>query len=151
MGESQQSPASEAVDRLLPPAKELALEHALTGCGISEIARRVGVHRNTVAGWMKDPVWMQELAERQVERRTQAARLLDAEIEPSIRVLIEVRDDEDVHPAVRLKAANDILDRALGKPIGPAAEPEMSDEELERWVAEQMGAEDEAERETEDA
>lgn len=146
---SGRNSASEAVDRLLPPARELALEHALAGMNISEIARAVGVHRNTVTKWLADPVFAQELAERQAERRATAARWLESQIDPSLRTLVEIRDSE-AHPAVRLKAANDILDRALGKPISTAAEPEMSDEELERWVAEQMGAAEE-ERETEDA
>jgi transposase-like protein len=143
-------PKADRVEALLPSKRELALEHLLSGMSSAETARALDIGKTTIWRWLQDPLFAGELMERRAGRRDDAARFLDSQVEPSLRVLVEVRDADGVKPEVRLRAAEMILDRALGKPISTPVEAEMSDDELDAWLAEQMGADQEADEQHEE-
>jgi transposase-like protein len=124
----RQNPTPGAIDRLIPPPRELALELAASGLHTwSEIAERVGVHRTTLYDWRRDPTWAGELRRIQRERRDAAARLVEADIPQNIRVLREIRDDKEANEGVRRQCARDLLE--LAGVLGSAAEPISTEEQ----------------------
>jgi len=57
-------------DKELTPRQEIALETLLAGWSVREVARLVGVHRNTVYYWLKQPAFQQALMEASVKAST---------------------------------------------------------------------------------
>lgn len=104
-----------------------------------EIAELTGYTATTVQYTLAQP-WMEALILKEVMRigRTKIAAVLDAEVLPSVKKLIDVRDSEKASPDVQRKAANDLLDRVFGKPNQPISRTEdtakdarlMSDAEI---------------------
>jgi hypothetical protein len=61
---------------------------------------------------MRRGVFSAELTMRRSELLRSAARRLAAEVDASITALVELRDGEESGPAIRLKAALGLIDRA---------------------------------------
>ena len=71
--------------------------------------------------------------------------VLEKEALPSIKMLVEVRDDVLSKNGEKLQAANALLDRFLGKPTQPITTntkppSEMSDDELRKQVEQEIAA-----------
>ncbi len=102
-----------------------------TGSTATEAAAATGVHRNTVLNWLRSPVFA-ETYQRACRRRsaafTKQAEALAIESFAAIRAIIA---DPQMPPAVRLKAALAMIDRAgaaLSTPLEAEALPEEPSE-----------------------
>lgn len=139
MPEKAENSRNDTVDRLLPPSRELALEHALTGMPWGEIARAVGVGARTLYEWRQDPLWRSELRRMQRERREAVSRLVESDLPENVRVLRELRDNLDTPAPTRRACALDLLALA-GVPVAsggslPQEEPApVSREAVAEWV-----------------
>jgi hypothetical protein len=70
---------------------------------------------------------------------------LEAEVLPTLKVVVAVRDDEKARASDRLNASAQLLDRFLGKPVQPMTTEtvdvkKLSSDELERQAAAIIGA-----------
>lgn len=139
MPESTGNNRLDAVDRLLPPSRELALEHALSGMPWGEIARTVGVSPRTLYEWRQDPMWRTEFRRLQRERREAVARQVESDLPENVRVLRELRDSDGTPAAVRRACALDLLALA-GVPVSAGAtlpqeeQAPVSREAVAEWV-----------------
>lgn len=95
-----------------PRAVELALE----GMCVREIAAELGVHRVTVWRTLTEPTAAARLADLTAQRQRRAALELSELVEDALGLLGEIVRDAAAPPAVRLRAAEAVLDRAG---IGP--------------------------------
>lgn len=95
-----------------PRAVELALE----GMSVREIAAELGVHRVTVWRTLTEPTAAARLADVTARRQSRAALELSELVEDALGLLGEIVRDPAAPPAVRLRAAEAVLDRAG---IGP--------------------------------
>ena len=58
------------MDKRLTEQQRLAIEWLLAGADVKAVARLVGVHRNTVYYWLKQPAFQQALMEASVKAST---------------------------------------------------------------------------------
>jgi transposase-like protein len=87
------------------------------GSTIKEVANALELTSVTVSNALKQPWFQQNVMELMAEKGAEdILELFRAEQFNSLITLVELRDSEDVSPTVKLNAAKDILDRALGKP-----------------------------------
>lgn len=116
--------------------RDRLLDLVLAGMTHSAIARELGVHRTTVYRWVVDPALAEELRELRAARRFAAQESLQDVARKAIRTLEALLDDTACPPAVRLRAACAVLDRAGITPRGshPGAEQhEAHVSGLETW------------------
>lgn len=115
------------------------------GSNIGEVARALDKAHTTVANALRLPWFQQNVMEIMAESGAKdILEMFRAEQFNSLVTLIELRDDDEKPAKVRLDAARDILDRALGKPtqrveavlpkqyLDPAEEERMLREENAR-------------------
>jgi hypothetical protein len=115
-------PAPPAPAGLLPLPELRAFEVLAAGGTVAEAAARAGVHRNTVARWTREGAPLAAaLAELRRERLAAARARLVAAAGGAVEVLAELAADPCAPPAVRVRAACALLDRAG---LGPRPEPE---------------------------
>ena len=62
------------MDKRLTEQQRLAIEWLLAGADVKAVARLVGVHRNTVYHWLKQPVFLEALREASADPALQALR-----------------------------------------------------------------------------
>lgn len=113
------------------PVHRAIIAMACGGAGVMEIAAALGIHRDTVRCTLLQPWAKEEIAET-ISRSGRSAvnSLVLAACVDSVYKLIELRDDAAAPKEVQRKAANDILDRAFGKPNQPVTHREEKLEEL---------------------
>lgn len=124
----------------LSPAEVAALVVLARGGPSGEAARAAGVHRNTVARWVRPGAPLDlALAELRRERVAAARRVLVAAAGAVAGELVGLALDPACPPAVRVRAACAVLDRAgLGpcaEPVAPVVDPVVAELELELVLA----------------
>jgi transposase-like protein len=62
------------MDKRLTEQQRLAIEWLLAGADVKAVARLVGVHRNTVYYWLKQPAFLEALREASADPALQALR-----------------------------------------------------------------------------
>ncbi len=55
------------------PQRKVALRLTLEGDGQSQIAKKIGVHRHTVAAWQIHPAWLDRVRRELLEKQTRSA------------------------------------------------------------------------------
>ena len=99
-------------DLVVPPKRAKALELMLEGRSDAEIAKELGVERNSIWRWRTDPKFAVVLAEAQRER----IRLLDdrmmALVPRAIETIVSLMDDTAQSGMLRLRCAEALLERA---------------------------------------
>jgi hypothetical protein len=82
-----------------------------------EIAEQIGWSDDSVSKTTNQP-WFQDMMIREfrTEGRQVAEDLIRLEVLPSIRRLVEIRDDPDTKASVKATVAMNLIDRFLGKP-----------------------------------
>ncbi len=121
------------------PTQQKFVALIATGSSTAEAAAAAGVHRNTVLNWLRSPSFnaaYRQAANRRSAHFHQQAEALAIESFAAIRAIIT---DPHMPPAVRLKAALAMIDRAdtaLATPTPdslpePQAEPEPQHPESE--------------------
>lgn len=99
------------------PEHRLLIFLKAQGLSNTEIAKRTGKTIAWVGQVLRQP-WARLRLVQELKEAGQDAvqQLISASGEDSVLTLIEVRDDEKTSPAVKIAAANSLLDRLLGKP-----------------------------------
>ena len=89
-----------------------AAELMIEGLEDSEIAERLGLGRTTVWRWRHKPEVATVVAQARNRRMEENRRRLDELVIKAMDVFGELIADENTPPAIRLKAASEVLDRA---------------------------------------
>jgi len=66
-------PGEVGMDKRLTEQQRQAVEALLAGWSVREVARLVGVHRNTIYHWLKQPAFQEALARAEAEASTDPA------------------------------------------------------------------------------
>lgn len=113
---------------------------AAQGLSYVEIAERLGVSPPMVHYVTKQP-WAESAILEAIHQNggDAVAAVLQAEALPSVKKLIELRDDAEAPREVQRKSANDLLDRLFGKCVQPIVHQQadleqLSDKELQELV-----------------
>ena len=96
----------------LQPQKQRALELLLVGYAVPDTARELGVNRSTVWRWTQEPEFAAELRSERASRRYAVQEAIHSVALEAVAYLAELVRDPEAPPAVRLKAACAVLDRA---------------------------------------
>lgn len=114
---------------------------AAQGLSYVEIAERLGVSPPMVHYVTKQP-WAEEAILQAIHQNggDAVAAVLQAEALPSVKKLIQLRDDAEAPREVQRKSANDLLDRLFGKCVQPIVHQQadleqLSDKELQELVS----------------
>lgn len=100
---------------------EQALAALLVEPSLAKAANASGVSLATLKRWLRSaPAFQEAFAERRKAILDFASARLEAATEAALEKLIELLDDDD--PAIRLRAANSILDRVEKTSGPPSAE-----------------------------
>src|SRR4051794_37203961 len=104
----------------LPPHQERAVATLLSGATVTAAAERAGVSRQTVHRWLaEDPAFIAEYNRGRREMADavkQALRMLSAQ---SVRVLKRTLTSSKTPPALKLRAAIEVLKLTADPPEGP--------------------------------
>ena len=100
----------------MQPRQQRALDLVLAGHSSAEVAKQVGVRRETVWRWKQDPAFAVELHGLQAVRRVAVQDELEGAALEAVQVLRGLMADEGVNPGVRVRAATALLDRAGATP-----------------------------------
>lgn len=119
-------------DKKVTLKKSLALEALLSGANANEAAAAAGVVRNTLYKWQRDPDFIDALNQAKSEAMDRLGRSLSALGEKAVMTLDAAMDDPDAGPAVKIRAADIVLNRALS--IQDAAEFEKRLSDLEKQL-----------------
>ena len=96
-----------------------------------EIANKTGFHIVTINNVCKQS-WARAIILAEITRagRDQVETVLQGEALESVLKLIDIRDDDKTPVEVKRKAANDLLDRYMGKPNQPITHAEVDPRQL---------------------
>ena len=83
------------------------------GASLPEVAAMVGKSNRTLYRWLKQPDFAGKLNEATDRQFTVARRRLAAGMQTAIDTLINVAENEDMPPAVRVRASSEILSYAI--------------------------------------
>jgi transposase-like protein len=82
----------------------------VNGISVSEAARTVGVHRNTINNWCRhNPEFMSLLKEAREERGLLLHEEIEGLVFKAVKVLRTVLQDVEAPPSVRLRAVREVL------------------------------------------
>jgi len=115
----------------LSPTHRDAIRRLIVGEKLKDVAEELGVDRQTVSTWMKDPLFRGELDELQLKAndrayelsgRLGAREILDGAAEDAAQLCVDVVVEETIGDKLvplklRLDSARDILDRTGFKPV----------------------------------
>ena len=128
------------------PEHRKVLEMHMSGYTQKEIADHMGYCVNTVQTVIRQP-WARKFVIEQTKKTVQQEMrdFLEAEVLPTLKVVVAVRDNEKARASDRLNASAQLLDRFLGKPVQPMTTEtvdvkKLSSDELERQAAAIIGA-----------
>ena len=110
MSENRRKQKNDDLDDRMLLACDLLMEGKLSR---TEIAERVGIHRNTLTQWLKDERMEAELQRRAEKISRQTAKLIKARSKEAMEVMNELLHCGDKR--VQMQAAQYILDQGLGK------------------------------------
>lgn len=100
-------------DTQLTPAQSRALELYAQGSTDAEVATELGVERSTAWRWRtQDAAFRRELRRTHAEATKAAAGRLEGLVEKALDVLASTLTDQEAPLALRLRAAEAVLERA---------------------------------------
>ena len=94
------------------PRMQRGLDLLLAGATVPDVAREVGVNRSTVWRWTQEPEFAAQLRADRASRRYAVQEAIHAVALEAVAYMATLVRDEAAPPAVRLKAACALLDRA---------------------------------------
>ncbi len=118
--------------------KEEAIAALLTQRSIEEAARVTGIAPKTLRNWLKLPEFQQEYRTARREAVSQCGARMQQNTGAAVTTILKVMTDPTVPAAVRLRAAESVLDNAV-KAI-ELEDTEVRLSELERAAAESSRA-----------
>lgn len=120
------------------PRKIKVIELLIAGQSVIEAAEAAGVRRSTVYTWLKQPEFISALKEARAEAMDRLGLLLSALGDKAINALGAAIDNPDAGPAVKIRAADIVLNRLLELRYSIDFEARIL--ELEATVLNQKGA-----------
>jgi len=96
----------------MQPNQQRAIDLLLGGQSCREVAEELGVNRSTVWRWQQEPGVADELRAMRGDRRHAIRESVDAAALDAVGVLYDIMRDEMISPAVRVRAARVLLERA---------------------------------------
>jgi uncharacterized protein (UPF0147 family) len=97
----------------ITPKKSKAIVALMTASTIPEAAKLARVGERTLYTWLKNAAFQAELKHWQADYMQGAARRLVVEVDKAITIIKNIMMDDQVPPAVRLRAAESIVANAL--------------------------------------
>lgn len=92
------------------------IELLLEGYEKADIAKQIGVSRQTIYNWMDKDDWKAEFDKRLNQIKTNAAKLFDSKLDAVINEWYKMMMDDTCEKRTRAKLLVDWVDRSLGKP-----------------------------------
>lgn len=106
------------VDMVETPTHRLIIYYRAAGMNQTKIAEQLGLSKVTVGNVLKQPWAKQRLVKELVDAgKDVLSELIRGEAVDCIHTLVEIRDNANSPASARLGAANQLLDRFLGKPV----------------------------------
>lgn len=94
--------------------KAKALEGLLEGLNIQDAALAAGVNRKTLSKWLNYDVPFWKAYQQHSQSSLQlAARRMTSKLDMAVELLTSVMEDDEAPPAVRLRAAAQVIDGSL--------------------------------------
>lgn len=97
----------------LKPKQQKALDALIESGSVQEAADAAGVSRRTVTTWIREPGFLDALRAAEDGSVKAMARRLLAVSDQAITVVVELMGDPKASAAVRLRAADTVLERLL--------------------------------------
>lgn len=97
----------------LEPAQARAVELLAAGVSAGEAAEVLGVDRSTVWRWRQQPAFVSALRLARGDRLEQAVHLATRGVPDMVSLLAEIARDPSVAAGVRVRAASELVQRAL--------------------------------------
>ena len=121
------------IEATIDGKQEKALELVLRGMNDVEVARKIGVTRQTISNWRhRDTVFIDTLAEQRRVLREEHQDSINRLVEKAIEVLKTAMEDED--PKTRLQAAKLVLSMAELKESKKGEKQQSKDEIIREYV-----------------
>jgi hypothetical protein len=120
-----------------PQNQRVAVLALLAGSTLSAAAEAAGVDRRTIHRWKQDPQFVAILNEKRHELASASIQALRALAPLAVVVVRELMLDRRVSPAVRLRAALEVIDLVYEDRIGPT-DPVGAKAELGRRMVRNM-------------
>ena len=89
------------------------LEALLDGANVQTAAERAGVNRKTLGRWLTEPLFWKTYQLNSRRGLELAARRLTGKLDGAVELLSSVMEDDEAPPAVRLRAAQHVIDGSL--------------------------------------
>ena len=89
------------------------LEALLDGANVQDAASAAGVNRKTLGRWLTEPLFWKLYQVNSRRGLELAARRLTGNLDGAVELITSVMEDEDAPPAVRLRAASQVIDSSL--------------------------------------
>lgn len=93
--------------------QQKALAALMTCKTRAEAAKAAGISLSTIRDYLADPEFREQLNTMLNEATDEAQRAAVGELLKSFQVLTDIRDDKNVNPTDRIRAAGKIIDSAL--------------------------------------
>lgn len=102
---------------LMDARKIMAIDMLIDGENTrTDIAKKVGVSRQTLYSWLDNKEFKAELDARLANKKTFIQKLMDSKLDFALDKLLEIADDDD-NRRVQAQVLLSILDRSLGKAV----------------------------------
>ena len=89
------------------------LEALLDGANIQDAAAAAGVNRKTLGRWLTEPLFWKTYQLNSRRGLELAARRLAGNLDGAVELITSVMEDDEAPPAVRLRAAQHVIDSSL--------------------------------------
>lgn len=93
--------------------KAKALEGLLDGLNVQDAATAAGVNRKTLGRWLQEPQFWKLYQLNSRRGLELAARRLTGNLDGAVELITSVMEDDEAPPAVRLRAAQHVIDSSL--------------------------------------
>jgi transposase-like protein len=114
------TPTIQPVHYVLPDLQERAVAAISCGASLTEAAKQIGVHRNTINNWrLSSQYFRASLAQAQYDRALLHREQAEALAPAAIDAIRDILANPNAAPSVRLRAALAILETATTPPPQP--------------------------------
>ena len=97
----------------LTPRQHRAIAEIMASPSLEEARRRLGAGKDTLYGWLRDPVFSAELKRQLDELARYAMDRLKVGLSKSVDKLLEVVDRSDVEVSLQIRAAQTLLEHGI--------------------------------------
>ncbi|WP_404443462.1 helix-turn-helix domain-containing protein [Sutcliffiella horikoshii] len=133
---------------MIDDRKALAIQYLADGqLPKTEIAKKLGIARQTIYEWLDNVEFKAELDKRLQQRKVLVEKIIDGKLENAVDSLFELAETTD-NARVKAQVLQYIIDRGLGKPVAKHhieaannnahnVSDDILDAEFEEWEVEE--------------